>query len=407
MYKYLVDVCLSMAILFHFLCVQHTSANEDMYRYVASKLSNFRVEHGFAPDYEDFFEIVLQPEYRFSLEDLAKLSDIVINMQKSNVSKDQLLTLIKAKRDSIKDFRINYKVFSNLTNPFTYSRENREVNYVSASKGSMQYLSTQVLGRPARVQFFDGENIFSRHIVSEGIPTVDITPFSSFNVFLEARSPLVSSMLLDSKKLFGQSDYLYDVVSVLELPETTVFEKTEVVNDIECIVVASLGIKVFLSPKHDFSIIQVMDYRHHLERGDGGEPLLSGVSISEKRTLLDLKDCGNGIWLPYRSESVFYSREGEVTGEVVALVSLIEINNGIEDSFFTDFIPQDAVVLDTVRDMVYEWTEYPSIEGILKSTVKSKRVWTFQIISVTLGLLMIIVALVMKYLAYRRRVYAE
>jgi hypothetical protein len=45
-------------------------------------------------------------------------------------------------------------------------------------------------------------------------------------------------------------------------------------------------------------------------------------------------------------------------------------------------------------------SDSPSIDSLLENTVKSKRVMIFRYISITAGILMIIIALALKYLAY-------
>jgi hypothetical protein len=45
-------------------------------------------------------------------------------------------------------------------------------------------------------------------------------------------------------------------------------------------------------------------------------------------------------------------------------------------------------------------SDSPSIDSLLENTVKSKRVMIFRYISITAGILMIIIALLLKYRAY-------
>ena len=81
----------------------------------------------------------------------------------------------------------------------------------------------------------------------------------------------------------------------------------------------------------------------------------------------------------------------------------MHFNRPLPKSFFSDVIPEDAMVSDGINHLVYVYGDRTSIGGLLNDTVRSKRVMIFRYISVTLGLVMVIIALVMKYREYRKR----
>jgi hypothetical protein len=394
---YWVTVCFSASY-------SQVFADEIDFPHVLSELANFKVKHGFSPSDDDFFAIVLKPGYDFTFQEIEKLWKIVVDQQKSVISVDQLVALYRSKKSSIKDVCAVFKTTSYQVDPSTNESENFEIVYGYINKGDKYYLNTRMLGGhkeviPDKTQSYDGEICYSFLDISGSLPVVGIDHLSSMSIFFQSYSPLASSMLLNSK-LFERQDTVHDIIAFLETPGTAVFERTEVVDLQECIVVANWGTRVSLSPKHDFSVVQVIDYRHHF-RESAEQPFLTARSVSERRVLHELKDYGNGVWLPNYVLVDFFFFFFQAIGKAAVRTSLLEVNNGVSDNVFTDFIPQNAFVLDFVRDMSYDWTEYPSIEGLLNSVVKSERVWAFQIISVTLGIIMIIIALIVMFLKRR------
>jgi len=84
-------------------------------------------------------------------------------------------------------------------------------------------------------------------------------------------------------------------------------------------------------------------------------------------------------------------------------VSGVELNKEIDPKTFTDIFPEDVLVADLVRNLSYEWSDRPSIDAILDKAVKSKRVWTLQYISLTLGILLLLAWFIIQYRAYLKR----
>jgi hypothetical protein len=86
----------------------------------------------------------------------------------------------------------------------------------------------------------------------------------------------------------------------------------------------------------------------------------------------------------------------------IITVSSIQINQGIkDDNYFTDFIPDDAFVSDANHHLVYKQSDKDSINSLAKEPVKSKNLfWNY--VSIVIGLLMIFITLILKYLAYRK-----
>jgi hypothetical protein len=92
--------------------------------------------------------------------------------------------------------------------------------------------------------------------------------------------------------------------------------------------------------------------------------------------------------------------KSNIVRKEVINVENMSLNSGIQESFFTDIIPENAVVADGIRGLVYKQSDSPSIGSLLKEHAKSKRVMIFRYISIISGLILIFIALALKYRAY-------
>ncbi|MGL6196774.1 MAG: hypothetical protein ACRC2T_18335 [Thermoguttaceae bacterium] len=385
-----------------FCCGNTIAYSEDNdYSLAELKLDGFEAQNGYAPTDSDFFSIILKTG-GLTYEEIALLYQKVKQANHSNITKDNLLKLIKAKRDSLKDFHCQYKINHN-TGMQSFESE---IDY--AMKGKKIYLDQSMTDNrkklPRRTVSFDGSTFYNyTHPDQEGqVPFVGISENIDYQAFYEPMSPISLSMLLDSKLFDKTFSYINDLIVFLECDDTFVCEKKEVIDGKECVVISNWYTKAWLAPDLDFSPIQVEDYSLlNKESANGADKLLTNRVIIERRNLSDLVDCGNGIWLPSKTIIQYFNKNGSPSEKTIISVSSMKINSGLKDSVFSSFIPDDALIADHARSLVYANSDRPSIGALLKSTVKSKVVTTFRWLSVIAGLVLIAVALVMKYRNYR------
>ena len=224
--------------------------------------------------------------------------------------------------------------------------------------------------------------------------------------------PFFQTGFFDSTK-FGYPYLDSDVVSFLKGPVASlpdgkknnlvpfVFEKIESVEGEKCIVVSDFSTAMYFAVEKDFSLVQSEVYSQIMTTIANGGGVLSGRKISARTKFSKMKDYGNGICLPSNIELERFN-DNPVQYEKVVILS-VKINEGIKDNYFTDIIPDDAIVADAENVMVYKQGDRSSIEGLLKDAAKSKRVMIFRYISVTLGLIMIAIWFVLKYRKYLKK----
>jgi hypothetical protein len=244
------------------------------------------------------------------------------------------------------------------------------------------------------VRFF-----FSKNRVVEGM----IGNFDNPSGLFPFENPLYYSFLLspEVQKLSGRlpirclPSMLHDKRHVSIINEDLV-----AVDGIDCILISN-GNSIYLDPSKDYSVVKIEDFRVVIDpNGEEREIPLETVTMS------DHVDYGNGIWVPHKID-VTYSFGDDSDGRVIIEVKNVEVNKKIGDELFTNIFPDDTVVADAVHNLVYTWSDRPSIEATLKSVVKSKRVWTFQIISLTVGTLLILIWIIIKYRAYLKEKNGE
>jgi hypothetical protein len=376
------------------LCVSHLELDERS------------VERTFPPNDHDLFRLLSKPE---NAGKTGELFVGIVNGQEPMISKESLLKLVEIKQNSISDFRCRYTVFEEEFDTVLNSVVSRKTSYEYAVSRNKLYLSYEYIsggdGRESStIRSYDGEQIITLLVYPDGHLHVGIrAPDSDVLMSLFRGSmPLSLARLFDPRlcglsgidwwesnlMLFQQSGRLYGI-----------FEKDEMVDGRQCLVVADLMSRFYLDPQRDFSVVQSEGYR--LEYSDTGH--LVGRRLGARSKLFDLRDHGNGIWIPYRAVSEDFDSSGNVTHRSTIDVSHVEINKGLDDDFFTGFVPDDTPVADTITGLAYLYGERPSINDLLKATAKSKRVFIFQYISVTAGVIMIIIALIMMYLKRRKR----
>jgi hypothetical protein len=390
--------CFFSLFLFLALGIESLLGNEETFSNVRVEVSNFRRDHGRAPNDEDFFSIIAKNRNCLTAHEQITIWKDIVKQQKPEIDINAIVKLYQAKRDSIRDYESKFTVNRKKNDG---SLETKVV--IHALKDRKFYLNTEfVSGNQPKgnVLSYDGEYLFR-------IKDVHDSPFASI-AMLELRSlafndenPLAQSMLYDTE-LAGFEHRFFDMVNNLpRAKDSVVFEHEEIVDGVSCIVVADFSQRCFFDKQNSYSLKKIQRFNTTSTGTAIGDVLDGGRILTFQRELFDTKDFANGIVLPYRCVNKFFDDRGLPTSEKIIDVEFINVNSGLEDSYFSDIIPDGIPVVDGVLGLVYNSDDRPSIDTTLKRVAKSKRVWTFQIVSVTLGIIMIIIALIMMYLKRR------
>jgi hypothetical protein len=377
--------------------VFQVGSSEDFFN-IKSALVEYKSLNGVAPNDEVFFALVFDPKYSLSDVDQFGLWDELVKIQTPRITKENLRSLVLAKRSSIKDFYGEFTVIHENSE----TKNDSEVGvtgYKYAYKNNLFFVERQRGNDHSRIAF-SGE-LFIKVWLHPSLQANILYPPESLHNGFVPMMPFFQIMIADTG-MFHTDHQGFDLVRLLEQNKNLcIFEKKEVIGGREYLVLGNFTKRLLLDINKDFSVYQLSDYSFQNDPSKSNRVI--DRSKGSVRTLVDLTDYGNGIWLPKKSENLYFSEKtGKVIMSDVVTYGNIKLNQGLEADFFVDVIPEDALVTDSIRDMVYVFSDRASIDDLLKATAKSKRVFIFQYISVTAGIIMIIIALIMMYLKRRK-----
>ena len=330
---------------------------------------------------DEFYQIAAK--YKIDTVGRIKLWKLFSSLQKVSITKEEFFSLVHAKRNAVKDITCSYHVGNN-SYKYVYKSE-RQFYFEKNETSESHFHEIRSLNRNDYRKVLFPESGMD---ADSNKPLADILPLEDSHLedgeCLEM--PLFQTMLFDTK-FFGVEYWWADICLYMQkFPLSCFFEQYQIVNNHRCLVLADPYSQVYLDIDKDLSLYMFVDYRV-IENKDKDESALPFTRyINTSRTMHDLKDYGNGIWLPSRIETKSYRPDGTVGVETNIIYDEIIINGGIPDRFFEDVIPDNAIVLDAVRNISYIWGDHASIGSLIKETVKSKRQTIFRNLSLILGL---------------------
>jgi hypothetical protein len=386
-------------VLFTRICL----SDEVSFNKAKSDIETFSVIHGASPTEKDYFDIIFKKGMSLSVQEQGKLYGLILSLQHPVVDKTSLLKIIKSKVNSINYFKSHYAV-SVFSGDFSIKNNSPKYSYDCVYAFSREKLFFERIGKSSDgddnhiVYAYDGDIFQTVVNPNNVIPNVTIDELTSYDFFFQPCMPFFAAMMFDMT-LFPSGKYLYDLISFLEDPSSKIFEKTIQCNGYNCIAVANSSTRILLCPEKDYSLIQFEVFRFDYDSNVNNSLVPIHRSLLVRRLLTNLQNYGNGVWLPSKIETYEYFDNVEPS-KFTVLVKEIEINKEIKEDFFTDVIPENAFVNDGIRKMTYMQSDSPSIDSLLKKTVKSKRILIFRYISIIFGLLLIFIALAMKYRQY-------
>ena len=388
-----------ISVLLSFFCLmafpQLISANDNANK-IASVIVGYRGAYGHPMSEKDFFEITGSSQAGIGFSDITGLWMEFQKSQMPPITKKNLLTIVKTNRAAFVDIQYKYNLLQtpidiarsvkrkHETGRYAFSNEKVLISVENDHKNG-EYINN--------IMSFDGTVV--RYVnLATGDPFASIEPPSRVDgMFFPSTSLLSVSSMLDTKRYFGKSQAYNDFVGMLESDRAVVLEEVEFLDGEECVIITDGNYRMYASPQKNYSIVCKECWVRRSMPGD--RILLS------KAVLSDFHEHENSFWMPQKYYEEIFSEEGKLVTTIQVVFQDVMLNSKIADKFFQDIIPENSFVSDGVRGLTYLQSDSPSINELLKSVAKSKRVWTFQIISVTLGIIMIIVALIRMYLKRR------
>jgi hypothetical protein len=356
---------------------------------------NFKSVHGFAPTESDYYSILLDKENEFTNSEAALLWFLLLKQQFPSIQMNSLQAIFKAKMESIRDFKSEFEVVilgdedAKINDVFNYL-------YTYKSDKFLVDFERKNNKKSRNINSFDGNCMIYITGFDMPGPTAVIDRLDSRTKSFVPYMPLCQMMLFDTTTS-GIPNQNYDFSLVKNL---YVFEKEEMFNNHRCLVLANENCRILLDIDKDYSVVKRERYELITKDFNDGfrivERILTTIDI-----LSEFKDCGNGIWVAQKIENKEFDKLGKViVRNSMTKVKNVEINSGIQDSYFIDVISENTFVLDNIRGITYMQSDHPSIDSLLEKTVKSKRVLIYRYISVITGLILIFIALALKYRVY-------
>jgi hypothetical protein len=397
---YLVTVC---------FCANYSQVFSDEGSFFKAKLILEGVQDR-KPTDKDFFRIVEEFGGKLTIDEQRRLFARLLTMQISPVESKDIFALYQAKRNSLRSGQLSYEETVNFLSGQRSGQKRRILyEFAFSELGDMYLKRTGKIFETSPEQDIItlSDNVYTRVTFSDaGSIHGSLTPHTEHQRnFYQSNMPLILANLFDEERFLQPHILGRDIIELLSIEgRAFVLEEKEHVNGKNCIVLFTSSERFYLVPEYDYAMTRFESYLPVLLDEDRDKNISDQRKIGRKciyeSDLTDFIDCGNGIWVPKTIESVSYDN-GKRRSEISVKVKDVQLNKPLQKSFFTDVIPDDAMVSDGINNLIYRKSDSPTINGLLKETVKSKRVWTFQIISVTLGIIMIIIALIMMYLKRR------
>lgn len=254
--------CIVLVILFFFIFQSlYANENEDerQISFLVEELNSFSSVHNIPPNDNDFYEIVFKKDGRLSSYEMSKVLLHLVQMQHPSVTKRELQAIYNAKIKSIGCFRFDY---TTITSMFSDGKKDGsiETEEVFVMKGNKIFKdiskqkNTSLVDR--RIASFDGEYVYKMNNPTDVVQNVTIDYLSDTSHFFELNMPLCQAMLIDTKN-FGFPSVGFDFLLFLESKDVHIFQKYEIVDGIECVIVANQNLRVLVDPVRDYSIIRI------------------------------------------------------------------------------------------------------------------------------------------------------
>ena len=388
--KHLTRILFAFVLCSRVLAVQDT---KDDIQYAESSTLNV------VTDDNELFDYFEKHAHEISAKDQRNLIHKLFTESTPSIKMEDLLNIWRAKRTSISNFDITYTVKTPLASGGILLDEITSIQNRILFKNK-DCIKTERRGKRIKEECEFSVNVLHKDkaivveypendYVSADIRNVDPSQYIK-TICNDSFNPLLCSSVL-SDEFFSNSvvqnrDF---VKSASEPGSYFILQKHENVDGLECIVVANLFSRYYLSIKQDYSLVRYELFYTEMLPEDTNKDLQEQRFFSRKIryqcNMSDLFDVGNSLWLP-RTIDITSSVDNSRPVHTQITLDKIVINKPIPDENFSDVIPDGAIVTDGIRNMVYIWGDHPSIGSLIKETVKSKRQTIFRNLSVVCGL---------------------
>jgi outer membrane lipoprotein-sorting protein len=369
---------------------------------VKREIDAYRAREGCAMSMSDFESLMT----RFSPIPTRYRSEIWMKLketQRPSIDLSQLIKLIKSRRDALQSLSQSYvSTTSRYANGVGMPTEYLSVRHV-LQRGSLFQEVRRVDLRNDKLLAYNTTSYDGRVLRtvdhSMATPNATISDMSTLNELFFQNNLFYSLMMLDSEKYgFGQSPGM-DLVCLLEGQAAVLFEKKVTIDEREYVLVSDGPHRVYLSPDMDYAVARLeVVLPKPSARVRGIVPVSTMLhSLCEAKGFTPSE---NGFFFPATVVLSVFNEHGHLLQKTETEFTKIEINPKVDKDFFENVIPEDAFVTDGIQGITY-FGNSTSINDLLKRVAKSKRQWFWQIASMTTGIILIIIWIIIKYMKHR------
>ena len=328
---------------------------------VVTWLEGFRSEHGRAPSLQEFNEKTTLPSgvVGISRESRVPALEAFSRTQQPIISGPDLIELYKSTRASISDLHMTVEL-----NEYEFTGDTRELMVSTVHEFASSGRKTMLKKSPSdavnwSVLAYDENAQRSYQVQGKG-KFGSVQQYGGRSAYFRPKSNvLFGSMLLDSVDCTQMELAFHDLCLFLSQEGVAVTEQLLERDGVECVVAGNPGQEVWMDPARNFAVVYFVNYTH---------PPDGPRKPTYECILEDLRDCGNGIWLPGKMTRRNYDKPGpagKLVKESVAVVTSLSVNEPLPNSLFSEVIPEGTVVLDRLQDLTYVSGVNGSIEQLL------------------------------------------
>ena len=325
--------------------------------------------NGGAVSLDDFRALVAGLGVPLSQLDLAMLCSWVVKVQKGGPKASEIAEVFAAKRAAISSMTCSSEtVYEARLAKFDRGNERcvRDVFVMKPNKYLLDRKFGPSLDQLSRriVRSYDGKVVRECDYSGNGGKSANIMAFNGVGWYLRDNGILCQTMLLNSAVDTDNNDTSNDLAKTVA--RLLVFQRPVDVDGVSCIACTDFGLGnvYYLSPKMNFALVKI-------EKGKfgpvGGLEKYGQTADYGETTLEQLRDCGNGIWLPSRIKTAWY-QDGREAQHQTTTVSEIAINPEVDDDLFVKTITPGTVVVDSVKQISYTEGNVISLDVTTRNT---------------------------------------
>lgn len=325
--------CAAVVVL---LCLGQTGfADSESLEAAKQELRDIRAA-GRVPSFAEYVDLVNRDDIQLADLEFFKLRVFLESLQEPEISREKLAERIAAKRKKIETYVAHVSV-----NPVGTSTSFQPRRYELAGSGKKRYQCEWLVPGEGqeylrRAISFDGQVVRDYDAIgNQAFISPSLVRGSPINEDYRSQliqpiaDPIASSMLLDTEAELGYFHPDLDLVALLKSNGTVLFSERQEVDGRSCLVVDLQTTVVYLDPELDYSVVRREGWK--CDHDADNRWLLQRDGFT---TYADFHDSG-GIPFP-TTITIEHSTYGRHT---VISVTRLAINGDVEESLFTDVIP--------------------------------------------------------------------